>query len=253
MEKQIVAKILSNDSLRSIPNSHKQKIHSVLSKQFIIISATAKELNIDVNQLWRVYLSKCEYNKIDTREPRHIMFTSNEEKAQLAAQEKDKAQKSYLEIEDQTIITGYDLTTQNIRKIKSETEYALAIFQNEEKIQALSSMVPPYIKFKVQKCSNLYFADIPNQCIDKFPELLILLAPKKKTVIIGINGYSPSIDMQNVIMFIVGELRIGFVDANIAEDIDETHINKFWFFENYNPKRKYHFIYSNNQKSKNNS
>jgi hypothetical protein len=81
------------------------------------------------------------------------------------------------------IINGYDMNTQQIRQMNS----LLLFFTNDKEIEALSSIVPPYIKLKVLKCCNLYLVDIPYQCI----ELFLLLVPKKKTVMIGVNGHSP--------------------------------------------------------------
>lgn len=62
---------------------------------------------------------------------------------------------------------------------------------------------------------------------------------------VGIENYSPVV--KEIKMFLVNGLQIAFIDADTAEGIDDKHPNFFWFFENYNPKRKYHFIYSNSR------
>jgi hypothetical protein len=248
MEKQIVTQILSTNSFKSIPQQNKHKIQTELLKQFNSISATAKELGINIDELWKVHIAKCEYNQFDTREKRHVMYTTQEEKNILAEKEKVKLQKEYVTKELQITVNGYDITTQQKRTMNREAEYALAFFQNQEGIDGLSSMVPPYFKFKVLKCTNLYVVNIPNQCISQFPGIFVVLAPIKKTVIIGIEGYSPNLEIENITMHLVGQLRIWFISADIAEQIDENHANKFWFYENYNPKRRYHFIYSNSRK-----
>ena len=247
MEKQIVNHILSADTLKSVPQQNKKKIQSELLKHFHVLTDTAKELGINIDDLWRAYILKREYNQCDTREKRHIMYTTNEEKAQLNQEERIKLQKDYSLTNSQIVVNGYDVTTKQNRQI-TQKDNPLAFFQNEDDIKTLSLMVPSYVKFTVLKCSNLYLVDIPRNCIEKFPGLLILLAPKKKTVMIGLDGYSPVIQIPNTIIYDLGQLRVAFIDADIAEEIDESNINKFWFYENYSPKRKYHFIYSNSRK-----
>jgi len=67
----------------------------------------------------------------------------------------------------------------------------------------------------------------------------VLLAPKKKTVMIGIDGYSPDVKYPNINIYPVGQLRVSFI---------ESHNYKFCFYENYNPRRNYHYIYSNSRR-----
>lgn len=267
MEKQIVARVLSSESLKSLSPQDNKKLERELFKHFIALSATAKAIGINIDDLWRAYIAKCEYNQLDTREGRSITHNNQVEKIKLAEQEKirlqdpkslrawfvllsaTQIQEEYISQSLQTVINGYDITTQQIRQMNRDTEFALTIFQGEEGVKTLSAMVPPYIKFRVLKCSDVYFVDIPNQCIDKFPGLFIMLIPKKTTVMVGIHGYSPQIEIPNVTIYSVGMLQIALIDAGTAEQIDEEHINKFWFFENYSPKRKYHFIYSNSKRT----
>ena len=106
-----------------------------------------------------------------------------------------------------------------------------------------------YIKLTIINCRGLYFADIPKHCIDKFSNLSIIATPKKQTVIIGLTNFSPHIPDITMNMCEVGELHIGFIDAGLAETIDDSHPTKFWFHEDYSPKRKYRFIYSNTIKA----
>ena len=248
MDKQIVLQILSSNSLESVPESFKKKFQIELLNHFKVIENTAKEIGIDIDELWRAYITKSNYNKYDTRESRHIMYSTNEEKAQVIEHKKNELQKEYSLLEVQINVIGFDMITQKFRDIDREKEYPLAFFRNESDINILSESVPPYIKFKVLKCKNLYIVNIPNQCIDKFPYVFILLAQKKKTIMIGIDGYSPIVNIPNVTMYEVGQLRVSFISADVAEEIDEAYNNKFWFYENYNPKRKYHYIYSNSKK-----
>lgn len=234
---QIVNQMISAGT---VPESCRKE----LLKSFQLLSDTAKEIGINSNDLWRAYLAKVAYNQYDNREKRHIMYANNEEKNRVIEQEKSELRKRYSIVDSTTKVNGYDVATQQIRPINRETEYALAFFQDETMLNTLSTLVPPYIKYKVLKCSNLFIVDIPNQCINYFAGLFILLAPKKKTVMIGIDGYSPTVD---VAVYNINSLRIAFLDADKAEQIDDTYSNKFWFFENYSTKRKYHFIYSNSK------
>lgn len=246
MENKIISHILSSKNLESVSQENKQKFKIELSQYFNDISIVAKDLGINIEELWKIYIAKREFNKLDTREKRHVMYLTQEEKINQLENNKIELQKKYKHQSLQIKINGYDITTQTIREINQEKEFALAIFQNEENIKVLADMVPPYIKYKILKCSNIYIVNIPIQCITKFTDLCVLLIPNKVTVIIGINGYSPNVEI--VTMYTLGELRIGFINSDTAEKTDEEHPNKFWFFENYNPKRKYHYIYSNSRK-----
>ena len=114
MEKQIVSHLCSNTALSLVSGSHKKKIQTALTQEFILISNVAKELGLNLDEVWKIYLAKSAYNKPDTRERRHIStvseksYSSCEEKAELAEQEKLKARSAYLALEAQVYDNGYD-------------------------------------------------------------------------------------------------------------------------------------------------
>ena len=295
MEHQIVNTIISSEIFGSLDRTQKQNIQKELLKHFTDLSSTAIELGININELWKIYLSKCDYNKLDLREGRHIMdlnnplkniscntdhrkplniscntdhrrlrmvsynmdhrkpldnscnisYNNQQGKIDLVEKQKDQLKNEYISQSLQIQVRGYDMNTKQHRQVNRETEFLLAFFQNEDDVKKLSDMVPPYIKYKNLKCSNIYLIDIPYQCVDKFEELFMLIVPKRNTVMIGIDNYSPKIMDVNPMQ--IGVLKVAFIDSSKAEELDDEYPNKFWFFENYSPKRGYHFVYSNSR------
>lgn len=52
--------------------ANKKKIQTALIQEFTLISDVAKELGLNLDEVWKTYLSKSVYNKPDTRERRYI-------------------------------------------------------------------------------------------------------------------------------------------------------------------------------------
>lgn len=189
MENQIV-KIIEKD------------VNGSLLKYFRDISEVGNELGINMKQLWNAYLRKLEYNQLDRREKRHITQQSKI----------DQSVQDNLEGKKKVLFKYYGINNEK-RELNKDTKYPVVIFYTEDDIRKLSNIIPPYIKFEILKCSDIYFVDIPLIAIKEFPKLPILLFPHKKTVIIGIEGYSPDVDLE---MYKYNNiLNVGFINNDI--------------------------------------
>ena len=66
----------------------------------------------------------------------------------------------------------------------------------------------------------------------------------------GKHGFVLGVDLKPIEPFTQEYIRTIIADLtepDIAEQIDETYPYKFWFYENFNAKRKYHYVYSNSR------
>ena len=247
MDQHFAEMILSEKCLASLDSSTRRQIKKELLKHIKLLSTTAKELDVDIDQLLNVHITKHKYNQLDLREKRHI-YQNDDQKKQSIQMKNNLAKEKYMYECSLEPVNVYDIVTNKHRPLDYGKEFSLGIFTDKNSVEKLLSLVPSYIKIAMLKCSNLYLIDIPNKCVSKFSGSQIIVVPKRKTVILAIDSYSTQIS--NILMYKLCTLKICFIDADTAERIDDEYPYKFWFYENYNPKRKYHCIYSNSRNNR---
>lgn len=239
MESKIADYLLTDLNIDIVKRIRPKVINFLLD-----LKKVAKQKGINLSEL---YTEASKHNQYDKREKRHIMYLTQEEKTNIQENEKVELREMY-DIESQGLkISAYDIIRGEMRIIDKEKEYLIAFVSKEER-DALCDAIPPYIKIQVLDLSECYLIEVPLPAAS-LTTVPLYIAPIKKTIMIGKDGYSPNIEC-NTLHHPKLNYTLSFMDAYQAEKIDDEYVNMFWFFENYNSKKKYHCIYSNSRKSK---
>lgn len=146
MEKQIVNHILISDKFKSISHHDKKIFGDALLSHLQNISDTAKELGINIDELWRTHIRKYEYNQLDTREPRHILQNSN-------VSNKTIVPNSNLELS----LRNKSSTPNASLKPINNTSSSVPITTLNNKIQSNVGSIPIPLTYKTQEEKQLMF------------------------------------------------------------------------------------------------